>query len=95
MANQLGPRAELTCLWLRLRSDHRALSSERSGPVHKPPRLEVSLLALGGLRVLWIVARRTKRFWVGISPHFIMSAHVAHIHDWKAASLALPQHFAF
>ena len=62
MANQLGPRAELTCLWQVVRSDHRVLSYELSGPVHKPFRLELILLqqrgyllALHGLRVLWVV----------------------------------------
>jgi len=84
MACQLGPRAKLTCLWQVLRFDHRALSYERSGPVHKPLRLELSLLqrkgyllALGGLRVLWVVARRTKCLWDDISPYSIVSVHVA------------------
>ena len=70
-----------------LRSNHRALSSERSGPVHKPLRLEQSLLqrrgylfSLGGLRVLWVVTRMawcTKRFWEDISPYSIVSVQVA------------------
>ena len=69
------------------RSDHRVLSSERSGPVHKPSSLELSLLqpkdylhALGGLRVLLVVAGvawSLKRLWDDISPYSIVSIHVA------------------
>jgi len=44
MAHQPDPIAKLTCLRQMLSSDQRALSSERFGPVHKPPRLRLSLL---------------------------------------------------
>ena len=87
MARYSGPRDELTCLCHVLRSDNQVLSSECSGPVQKPPGLEVSLLqqrdylhALGGLRVFLIVAgeaRYTNSLLDEISPYSIASVHVA------------------
>jgi len=82
-----SPRAELTCLRHAPRSDHRELSSESSSPVHKPPRLELSLLQQRDyLRALlayvsvsqWVdVAQRTKHFLGDISPYLTGSVHVA------------------
>jgi len=97
---QLGPSAELTCLWQVLRSDLRVLSYELWSST-QAPRLELSLhqrkgylLALGGLCVLLVVARRTKRFWEDISPYSIVSVHVA-FHQLLEGIVACPSHYHF
>ena len=96
MARQLGLRAELTCIWQVLRFDHRVLNSERSGPVHKPPSLELSLLerrdylhALGGLRK-WRVLRDARSVSEMISHDTPSRAYTwPFINNWKGLMLAL------
>jgi len=44
MARYSSLKAELACLHPVPRSDHRVLSFERSGPLHKDPSLKLSLL---------------------------------------------------
>ena len=87
MARYSSQEAELTCLRHVPRFDHRVLSFERSGLVHKPPRLELSLLqrrdysralmAYVSVSQRADVAQCTKRFWGDISPYLTGNVHMA------------------